>query len=91
MIHFMGNNETFSQVKPGTYVGINGRSVTAKGSKGHSTEFVIRESVKGIHKKGGYAAMGMRHFSSPGNPDPTDSCYEALYKTTTTLSKRTSS
>jgi hypothetical protein len=78
-------NHTFDKVKKGKYVGVVGRSVTVEGTRGHSQEFVKRESVTGIHKKGGYAAMGMSHFSKSDIHAPSSSCYEHLYKETKKL------
>ena len=76
---FMKDKANFETVKKGKYVGLGGRSVTVEGAKGHSNAYVIRESVSGIHKKGGYAAMGMMHFSQKEHSSPSSSCYEHLY------------
>jgi hypothetical protein len=86
MIFFMKDKENFAKVKKGVYVGLEGRSVTVEGTRAHSDEYVRRESVSGIHKKGGYAAMGMSHFSNMKDSHaPSSSCYEHLYEETKKL------
>jgi hypothetical protein len=73
-------NTKDEQVKAGKYTGIANKTVTVAGRKGHGKEYVIRTAVSGIHKMGGYFAMGMKHFSSNDDQKPTDSCYEYLHK-----------
>lgn len=80
MALFMKDKENFNRVTKGKYTGLAGRSVTIEGSKGKSFPWVKRESVSGIHKRGGYAAMGMKHFGKKDAEAPSDSCYEYLYK-----------
>jgi hypothetical protein len=67
------------KVKAGKYTGVGNKTVTVVGRKGHAKEYIIRGSVSGIHKKGGYVAMGMLHFSSKDKSAPRDSCYEYLH------------
>lgn len=83
------NDKVNEKVTKGKYVGWDGRSVTVEGVRGQAHVYVIRESVNGIHKKGGYVAMGMNHFSSTQKSAPTDSCYEHLYKETKKLANTT--
>lgn len=89
MMNFMKDGKKLFKkgVKRGKYIGVAGRSVTVVGSKGKATEYVRRESVSGIDKRGGYVAMGMQHFSGKKGRDqaPTSSCYEHLYKETKKL------
>ena len=80
------NDKVNEKVKRGKYFGWDGRSITVEGARGHSHTYVRRESVSGIHKRGGYTAMGMKHFSDSRISAPTDSCYEHLYKQTKTWS-----
>ena len=83
------NDKVNENVERGKYFGWENRSVTVEGARGQSNDYVIRESVNGIHKKGGYTAMGMNHFSNGQNSAPTDSCYEHLYKETKKLANIT--
>jgi hypothetical protein len=68
------NDKVNEKVERGKYYGWDGRSVTVEGARGYS--------VNGIHKKGGYVAMGMKHFSDNRISATNDSCYEHLYKQT---------
>ena len=77
MMLFM-KNETFEEVQEGRYTGLNGRTVTVKGSRKKSNRIIYRESVTG--KSGHYNAMGMKHFSSTKNKTLTESCYEYLFQ-----------
>lgn len=85
MILFMKDATNFEKVKKGKYIGLAGRSVTVEGTRGKSNRYVKRESVSGIHKKGGYAAMGMTHFSTKVHDAPTSSCHEHLFQQTKKL------
>ena len=80
MILFMKDKENFQLVQKGKFQGLAGRSVTIEGIKGKAFHWVKRESISGIHKKGGYAAMEMQHFGNKDLQAPADSCYEHLYK-----------
>jgi hypothetical protein len=75
----LDNASAYNKVKKGKYVGVGNRSITIGGGRGASLAFVERESVKGIHKKGGFAAMGMTHFSRTKNKKLKISCFEHLY------------
>ena len=83
------NDKVKEKVQRGKYYGWDGRSITVEGARGQSNDYVIRESVNGIHKKGGYTAMGMKHFSDSRIAAPTDSCYEHLYQQTKKMVKTT--
>jgi hypothetical protein len=74
------NNPGDYKVKKGYYVGVGNRSITIEGGRGGASEaFVQRESVRGIHKTGGFTAMGMTHFSRAKNRNLKISCFEHLY------------
>eukprot|EP00934_Nitzschia_sp_Nitz4_P001554 Nitzschia sp. Nitz4//scaffold28_size193895//140111//141431//NITZ4_001677-RA/size193895-augustus-gene-0.312-mRNA-1//-1//CDS//3329546018//1554//frame0 len=81
MMRFMKANEGYDKVKKGRYVGLDGRSVTVMGSQGSTESWIRREAVQGIHKIGGYTAMGMTHFAR-ATTKTKDSCFELLYKET---------
>lgn len=68
------------EVKAGVYRDAGDKTVTVAGRKGRGKEYIVRESVHGIHKKGGYFAMGMKHFSEGSKTATTQSCYEYLHE-----------
>lgn len=63
MMKFL-KDDTKEKVGAGTYTGVDGWTIRVDGNRVNTNKWVQRESVSGIHKKGGYAAMGMKHFGS---------------------------
>jgi hypothetical protein len=49
-------------VSAGTYMGTWNYSVTVYGQADKQNEFVKRDALGGINKRGDYKVMGMRHF-----------------------------
>ena len=81
LMKFLKRDEE-QQVTAGTHVGMGNKTVTVVGRMGHAKDYVIRGSISRVHKREGYAAMGMAHFSSKkqSNHAPSDSCYEFLHR-----------
>lgn len=77
MMNFM-KDESLEKIQAKKYIGADGWSVTVGGKRGSSQQWIERESVSGIHKKGGYAAMGMTHFGSETGGPRGVSCFEHL-------------
>ena len=69
-------------VAAGTYVGTNGRSITALGTAANQNEFVNRDVLRG-RKDAIYETMGMTHFSKEANrPRGRTTCVDAIFNLT---------
>jgi mannosyltransferase OCH1-like enzyme len=79
--YFMRTVDTdeHEHVTKGKYVGVGNRSVTVAGSKVASWQIVIRGSMTGNDKIGGYHQMDMRHFSKMAKKKFNESCLVHLY------------
>lgn len=60
-INFM-SNQSDGYISAGTYIGVEGRSVTAIGSKSFPQEYIRRIGLGEFAKKRYYKALGIDHF-----------------------------
>ena len=67
MISFMQvrprDSGEFQRVPAGYYVGIDNRTVTVRGTKQNTNEYIRRTAVNGAKKKDGYRKMGQTHYN----------------------------
>lgn len=82
-IKFMYNT-TKGYILEGKYGGINGRTVTVKGSKYHPQDIIQREGLVGPKKTKYYRTLGIEHFHTTAQRYPKKgaiSCAEHLKRT----------
>jgi mannosyltransferase OCH1-like enzyme len=78
MMIYMKDAVNFQTVTEGTYTGLEGSTLTVKGRKTRSQQYIKRESIP--KKNLEFKAMDMKHFTWSKNTTFQDSCYEHLYK-----------
>jgi hypothetical protein len=78
------NSSQIYPMEPGTYFGVDNRSMTIDGGKRMSSnpswKIIIRESIRGKNKRAAYEQMNMKHFHRAKKPKWKDTCLVQIYK-----------